>query len=396
MQVINQVGMKVEYLIFETAQTCHSKDEVIKVHNSLQTLLNNNNLQLSNIFKVTVYYNPSSCNSDVNKLKSGILPFFKDTVPAISFIAQPPIGDFNLIIEMNYLVDGLAKIDFKKDSEISYTLVNVDGYEQIFISGLTGDSKTQGILNYAESAFQKLEYILDKEGFAFTDIVRQWNYIEGIVAEENNDQHYQVFNDVRTKFYDKNGLVSNYPAATGIGIKEGGVIIEVHAIKKNPDLKIVEIANPLQTDAFDYSENVLRGKPIEGCVCKTTPKFSRAKMILKPDSAGIFISGTASIIGEKTYGIGNVAEQTQVTIENMQRLITSETLKKHGVNYEYAADNFDYVRVYLKNRSDFDQIRPICEKNFKYPNIIYVEADICRDNLLVEIEGVLNFDVLSD
>ena len=50
-----------------------------------------------------------------------------------------------------------------------------------------------------------------------------------------------------------------------------------------------------------------------------------------------------------------------------------------------------YLRVYIKDKSDFPVVRQICEEQYGAQSCInYVEAEVCRTNLLVEIEGEFN------
>ena len=118
---------------------------------------------------------------------------------------------------------------------------------------------------------------------------------------------------------------------------------------------------------------------------KTTPKFERARYFRYRNKKMIFISGTASIIGEKTVGVGDAAKQTEVTIQNMQRLYSDEVLA--GLPDEVANPKFGRARVYVKNRNDYSKIRNEVKKVYGDLPVVYILADICRDDLLVEIEG---------
>ena len=46
------------------------------------------------------------------------------------------------------------------------------------------------------------------------------------------------------------------------------------------------------------------------------------------------------------------------------------------------------IRVYLKRPEDFPKCEAICERRFGSVPAIYAVADVCRHELLVEIEGV--------
>jgi hypothetical protein len=161
----------------------------------------------------------------------------------------------------------------------------------------------------------------------------------------------------------------------------GGVIIEFIAVQSN-ELISVAINNPSQIAAHTYSSNVLAG---EECMLKTTPKFERARYLELFGKKLIFISGTASIIGERTVGVGNPAEQTEITINNIKQLYSKEILSK--LSGESLNPKYGHARVYIKNPNDFLTIKRTFKSHFGKLPVVYIVADICRNDLLVEIEG---------
>jgi enamine deaminase RidA (YjgF/YER057c/UK114 family) len=168
----------------------------------------------------------------------------------------------------------------------------------------------------AEKAFSELINIFTEAFFPLNSIVRQWNYIEDILGDDNGLQRYQEFNNVRSGVYSDTFGEKGYPAATGIGMNQGGIIIEFIAIK-SLELISKPIDNPLQISAHRYTENVLIG---ENCVVKETPKFERARFLELFNKKLVLISGTAAIIGENTAGVGDPVKQTEITIENINKL----------------------------------------------------------------------------
>lgn len=98
--------------------------------------------------------------------------------------------------------------------------------------------------------------VLDEEGFGIDSIVRQWNYIEQITAQESDgQQHYQMFNNARSEFYSSTLWKDGYPAATGIGSTCGGVLVDFDAVMLQSDVcRITPIDNKLQVAAHAYSE----------------------------------------------------------------------------------------------------------------------------------------------
>ncbi|HRX12977.1 MAG TPA: hypothetical protein P5210_15045, partial [Draconibacterium sp.] len=195
------------------------------------------------------------------------------------------------------------------------------------------------------------------------------------------EQHYQEFNNARSAIYGTLFNEKGYPAATGIGMKCGGIIIEFLAVQSN-NIKSEPINNPSQIAAHTYSKNVLAG---EECLLKTTPKFERARYLELFGKKLIFISGTASIIGERTVGVGNPAEQTEITINNIKQLYSKEILNQ--LSTETLNPKYGHARVYIKNRKDFPVIKRTFKSHFGKLPVVYIIADICRNDLLVEIEG---------
>ena len=88
----------------------------------------------------------------------------------------------------------------------------------------------------------------------------------------------------------------------------------------------------------------------------------------------IYISGTAAIRGEESLkGVG-LERQLRVTMENIAELIGDARLKA--------------LRVYLKNKSDYPEAERLMNIYALEIPIAYMWADVCRDELLIEIEGI--------
>jgi enamine deaminase RidA (YjgF/YER057c/UK114 family) len=165
----------------------------------------------------------------------------------------------------------------------------------------------------------------------------------------------------------------------------GSVTIDFIAAKRNENTLIAGLSNPNQINAFSYGQDVLVGSAIKANENKKAPLFERAKYIGKKETGFVFISGTASIAGEKTIGLDDIKEQTQVTIKNISDLTSGDNIKSIGV--EMSKKAYTYLRVYVKREDDFDAVRKICKEKYGDIPILFIKADICRDNLLVEIEG---------
>jgi enamine deaminase RidA (YjgF/YER057c/UK114 family) len=145
------------------------------------------------------------------------------------------------------------------------------------------------------------------------------------------------------------------------------------------DILAVPLENPRQTAAYDYAS----------AYSPQSPKFSRAMALSCGTYATIFISGTASITHSETRHVGDPAAQTHETLDNIAALISEENLAGHGLpGLGATLDGLGLVRVYVKRKSDYETIRAVCEKRLGELPAIYAMADVCRPDLLVEIEGI--------
>ena len=109
------------------------------------------------------------------------------------------------------------------------------------------------------------------------------------------------------------------------------------------------------------------------------------------ERTAVYVSGTASIVNQETVFQGDPAAQTNQTLDNIAALISETNLQNHGLD-GFAADLTDFAvaRVYVKNQKDMSVVRSICEQRLPEVPILYTYADVCRDDLLVEIEGVVS------
>ena len=102
-----------------------------------------------------------------------------------------------------------------------------------------------------------------------------------------------------------------------------------------------------------------------------------------------WVSGTASIVDSESRYLDDPEKQTAQTIDNIERLIAAENFAAHGVKGAGASlRDLAKVRVYIKRAEDLAKCRAVCEQRFGPVPTIYAVADVCRPELLVEIEGV--------
>jgi hypothetical protein len=353
---------------------CDDKDNSKSLISDILSFVNENNISQNNIFTITFFVDSgkSEFESLCAKIKEDLS--YHNILLPVAIVAQAPFQS-HIAAEILYVTGDFQIIASCKE----YKLIKTEYSSELY--GVVVSDKRS---NESDEVFDKLEKILNINNFEINEIIRQWNYIEDILEFREGEQNYQRFNNARSRFYAKTQWNKGYPAATGIGANAGGVAVCVHAVKLFNNTAIFPLKNPNQKDAHSYSEDVLVG----GKNQKTTPKFERGKVLLYDDGFEIFISGTAAIVGENALKDSNAGEQTLATIRNIEKLSEIENINKNipeVLNFRNV--EFSNIRVYMKNQSDFMIIKQICDARFPAIPVIYLQADICRDELLVEIEG---------
>ena len=308
-----------------------------------------------------------------------ILDDFDDQYPAVNVTVHPPEKPWKVAVEAGYLNTDSSEVISKVWNSIPYIVSKSDLGKEVWAGSLGAGLFPADTRRAASAAFDQMRAILDAEHMSFNHLVRQWNYIGNILEVKNGIQNYQIFNEVRSENYHNYRSVPGYPAATGVGMKHGGVKLDFCAVEAEKSIKIIAIDNPDQIKPYEYGQQVLKGVH--------PPQFERAVLMTGNRDSTLFVSGTASILGQETIGIEDVDKQTVVTIENINKIYNSSRIRQLTGNTETDAGRLALLRVYIKNQSDFLRVKSICQEHFPGVLAVYIEADICRDNLLVEIEA---------
>jgi chorismate lyase / 3-hydroxybenzoate synthase len=135
------------------------------------------------------------------------------------------------------------------------------------------------------------------------------------------------------------------------------------------------IENPRQTSAYYYP-------PKFGV---HSPSFSRACVLSESAGTNLFVSGTASIVGCETVHQGDVTAQTRETLANIDALL-GETNRIVGSS-RYSLGGLKF-KVYVRQAHDLDAIKDTLSASLDpSTSVVYLQADVCREALLVEIEA---------
>jgi len=240
-------------------------------------------------------------------------------------------------------------------------------------------------------AFGRMAGLLEGVGFSFAQVVRTWLYLGNIVGPEAAQQRYQELNRARADFYAGVPFGNHhvrtagaadvfFPASTGIGAQGEGVAMSCVALRsERDDLLVAALENPNQTSAYAY----------EAYYSPRRPRFSRAVAVVADGVATLFVSGTASITEAESRYPDDVEKQTHQTLDNIETLVGPENCGRHDlVDIGATLGDLAHIRVYLKHPADYEKVRRICCQRVGPLPAIYAVADVCRPELLVEIEGV--------
>jgi chorismate lyase / 3-hydroxybenzoate synthase len=203
-------------------------------------------------------------------------------------------------------------------------------------------------------------------------LLRVWNYFPAINADEDDGlERYKHFCIGRhDAFAQYNRLhAADIPAATAVGSRGGEFALYFLAAMRGGNA----VENDRQISAYDYP-------PQYG---PRSPLFARATHVSWLDEPQLFISGTASIVGHVSTCLGDATQQAEETLSNIARVLELAFPQGGGFRLLRA------LKVYIRHEHHFSTIRAAVEKAVG-PDVpcMYLLSDICRSELLLEIEAV--------
>ena len=205
-------------------------------------------------------------------------------------------------------------------------------------------------------------------------LIRVWNYLPEINGEADGDERYRHFNSARRTAFRSSGrsTVGTVPAASALGSPAGSPISIYFLASRAPPTMI---ENPRQTSAYFYPPKFGADSPI----------FSRACVLGESGGTNLFVSGTASILGHETVHRGDVVAQTHESLANIDALL-NEANRIVG-SRRYSLDGLKF-KVYVREPADLVDIEAALAASLPpTTSIVYLQADVCREELLVEIEA---------
>jgi chorismate lyase / 3-hydroxybenzoate synthase len=196
-------------------------------------------------------------------------------------------------------------------------------------------------------------------------VLRIWNYIAHINDGEGDAERYKQFCDGRAAGLD-DFFAEGFPAATAIGHHHDKHLLQVYLLAGVDTGTAVE--NPRQTSAWRYPRQYGR----------TSPGFARA--MLMPAQDALAISGTAAVVGHASTHEGDVEAQLNETLTNLEALLASADMPA-------GFDTHSPLKAYVRHATDATRVWEILQRRLPGVPVLLMHGDICRRELLVEIDG---------
>jgi enamine deaminase RidA (YjgF/YER057c/UK114 family) len=241
------------------------------------------------------------------------------------------------------------------------------GFRMLHLPSVRATTLADDPADQARQMFLNVRFGLQSHGFKYTDVARTWIYCAHLL------DWYGDLNRVRTAIYHEAGLGipggAPFPASTGImgRTNDEACLVDVLAFDaaQASTAKAIPIhRSPRQDSSFNYGS-----------------AFSRGMVIEIEGRRTVHISGTASInsAGESTY-LGDAEHQSLDTLMSIAAI-----LEEQGGSLQ----NITSATLFCKTRTAWEAWER-ATRLLGIPNLpkVCVLADVCRDNLLVEMEAV--------
>lgn len=265
-----------------------------------------------------------------------------------------------------YAIRGVEVRRLTCDNEVVGSVFSDGEAEYCHLGGIISGNLGLDRARQTSDVLERIERFVQMAGMDFSHVMRTWFYNDHIL------DWYDDFNVARTAFFEQRGVFDGLvPASTGIGggnLPGAALIADALAIKPLAPVEgadpvtVLEVMSPLQCPATDYRSS-----------------FSRAVEVAAPGHRRLYISGTASIEpAGATAHVNDFEAQVELTLDVVAGILHSRDMGWENVSRAIA---------YIKTGKDLDTYITCLHKRgiSNLPNVV-TENDICRDDLLFELE----------
>jgi|HubBroStandDraft_6_1064221.scaffolds.fasta_scaffold25862_5 chorismate lyase/3-hydroxybenzoate synthase len=262
-----------------------------------------------------------------------------------------------------------GRVNYRHNGRLLFAALSISEHE---FSDAGSAESAHALRSATEAGYSELFNTI--ESLHFPHPLRIWNFLPAINGQSEGGERYWHFNGARQDvFLGFNRCISgNVPAASAVGAHSGAPLtIYCIASASAP----ISLENPRQRAAWAYPSQY----------GPRSPTFARA--CIEGDNAHtLFISGTSSIVGHETAHEGDESEQTRETLRNIRAMIAAAN-ERIGTQ-RFTLSDLHY-KVYVRHPAHLASIeRELRCEIGERPQVMFLRADICRRELLVEIEAV--------
>lgn len=243
------------------------------------------------------------------------------------------------------------------------------------------DLDLEAFQDRCEGAYHRLCDAFE-EGNGAWYVVRWWNFIPRILDPLGDVEHrYMAFNAGRHRAMERR-LAEIPRVATASGVGHFGQDLWIHGLAARAAGHAVE--NPRQIPAYRYSS---RFGPVPPCFARATRIHAAGRPTKAP---WLLVGGTASVRGEDSLFPGQIERQTAETLRNLSAVVRAGFgCKDPQARFNDALATFHNLRVYLVDPALKSAVSNALTDHFDDEvKVEYLHADLCRPDLLVEIEGL--------
>jgi chorismate lyase/3-hydroxybenzoate synthase len=224
-----------------------------------------------------------------------------------------------------------------------------------------------------EAAYDRLLAVANRAGCP--QLLRAWNYLPAINAGEGDAERYRRFCLGRAAALERAGYGDGeLCAGTAIGGDEPRLRIYLLCAPRCG----INIENPRQVAAYRYPRQY----------GPRSPSFARATAVAgRDESMLLMVSGTASVVGHRTVHAGDIDGQLSELIRNLESLLAESARKLARPGLAEFGEH-SLLRVYVRHAEDWPVIERRLRARWPGVRLAGLRGDVCRSDLLVEIEAV--------
>ncbi|GMU42913.1 MAG: pteridine-dependent deoxygenase [Xanthomonadales bacterium] len=230
-----------------------------------------------------------------------------------------------------------------------------------------------GIGTTTHEAYRRLLDYVPGSGYPY--VLRIWSYLARINDGDGDAERYRQFCVGRQLALERAWFEAD-PAATVIGLPDRSHKLRLLWLAAKTPGRMLD--NPRQLNPRQYP-------PEYG---PEPPRFSRAALWQCSRGGALLISGTASVVGHSSRHPGQIGAQLAETKRNLDSLLRVAN-EATGIDSQWGEGTV--LRAYVRHENHFTLAEDFLREHFPGAACAVLQGEVCRRELLCEIEGVHHF-----